>query len=186
MWLSLPSFLDVSPGFCTDVTSNNWRNFTCTISTPSLAFVGKTTICFNLEVLDDAKSTSTQFLIIKARGCGWNTSSEWITIVCHTGCFTVFWSLAPGSLREAYPWIIYSHLDKVPYLKHWAENGKTLTKVWFISIKSHFSSTTIQGTYYQIFKTNSIHEFLATTYNMLEQNYMQIPELCIIPLCFDF
>lgn len=47
-------------------------------------------LCFNLEVLDDTKASSTKSLIIKARGCGWNTSSEWMTTVCHTGCFRVY------------------------------------------------------------------------------------------------
>lgn len=41
LWLSLIFYIDVSPGLFTNDTSNNRRNFTCTPSTSSLAFVGK-------------------------------------------------------------------------------------------------------------------------------------------------
>lgn len=40
--------------------------------------------------MDDTKSTSVESLIIKARGCGWNTSSEWMSTVCLADCSVVY------------------------------------------------------------------------------------------------
>lgn len=86
--LFLPSY--ASSGLHYKGKSNNWRHFTCTVSAPTLAFVGKT---MSLTWRAGLHGVQQHWVPGYQRWDGWDMSSEWMTSICLTSCSIVYWSL---------------------------------------------------------------------------------------------